>query len=140
MKISNIKPLLYILLIILIYGCGSLKKNSETFISQQDSISYALPSENLIRLNNLCYTINFGPVLSHSSGPVKVDVKTVGRGSVEILTKYDTIFKEKTKEVIKTVTKNQVKYRTNWKWILGALVIGFALGYLRPWRVLRQGI
>lgn len=131
---KNIPLILYIVLIFLVLGCKAAKKNSETFISQRDSISYALPAENLIRLNNLCDTINFGPVLSHTSGPVKVDVKTVGRGKIEILTKYDTIFKERTKEVIKTVTKDQVKYRLDFRWIIGCLVIGFALGYLRPWR------
>lgn len=37
----------------------------------------------------------------------------------------ETLIKEKEKKVI---------YRTNWKWTLLALVIGFVIGGLRPWR------
>lgn len=107
---------LYLLILVVVGSC-KVKKNSETYVSERNQISYALPSENTLVIENLCDSINrpLQTVKTISKGVSETKVEIRGNRLV-VKTVYDTIFQEKIVEKIRTVKEvEEVPYTPKWR-------------------------
>lgn len=112
-------------------GCG-VKKNYVERVKEKDTISYVLPFKSEISLKALCDTLKV-PILDVKSGPVSTRI-IYKDGEKVLVTQYDTIYKDKIKYRDREVIKQEVKYKTHWGLVLGFMLAGFVIGFLRPWR------
>lgn len=124
----NYKLITLYLLILIFSSCGSKKKVYEKVITK-DSISYVLPSENTLVVDNLCDSLNRPvQVLKTMNNGVSKSVVQIKGNTLTVLTKTDTIFKEKIsyRDRVKLEEK-EVPYVPKWWkflfWIVAALLV-----------------
>lgn len=120
----------YLLIILLIFSSCKTSKIKETSVEvEKKSISYALPTNNILEVDNICDTLKPSPTISQTlhtgSGEVKVNIKD---NKLIIETKTDTILKEKIVYRDKIVTKEEKQTVFKWAKItwffLGLIILG----------------
>lgn len=139
-----------LILLILAFGCKtkeyvvSERTKTDSLIIKTETIKAPVISDLLV-IPDICDTITnkvtkFRKVfvvngdsielLTNEANELKFEIKTLEK---DLHTK-DSVYRsslETDKERVK-----KVKYRTDWRLILGALVVGGLIGFFRPWRLI----
>lgn len=106
---------IYIFIILFLGACNAKKKVISTSVStERESISYVLPSNNELTINELCDTLKIKSpmVIQNDDGVVDIRLE-LKDNTLKVKTEYDTIYKDRyiEKEVIKTKESETVKYK-----------------------------
>lgn len=140
-----------VLLIILLFGCRTKREVLKTEVRTSDSLfvkteTIKAPVLNQsLTIEQICDTIT-GEVVRFKK------VFVVDGDSIQILTDVNNSLQIKISQRERTISEKDsiiqklrsditsisetVIYKKNWNWIFGALVLGFAIGLIRPWRYL----
>ena len=114
MKKANILYLLPFLLI----SCGTKKKITTVDI-EREKITYVLPTDNRLYVEALCDSlgnpVQIERVITNAAGTTSVKIKD---NRLEVITKHDTIFKDKYVYKDKVVNSEIVRSKTDWRLIL----------------------
>lgn len=136
---------------ILLASCRA-KKIERTEVRQSDTL---IVKKEQIKAPNLNHTLTVHDICDSITGEVVKfrDVFVIDGDSIEILTNennqlirrikaHERIISEKDsiislKEEKAVSVSETVRYRIDWKWTLGALVLGLAVGLIKPWRFIK---
>lgn len=130
---SNLKFVLFIVAAVILTSCGSKKKVLESVTTELKEISYALPGENTLIIESICDTLVGGeaiPVVQTISTPISETRVSIKDNKLIVVTKTDTIFKDRIeiKDKIVKETK-EVPYTPKWiktlLWILATATFVF---------------
>lgn len=115
-------------LAIFVMGCASKKKVYEK-VTTKDSVSYVLPSENKLVIEELCDTLKIPvQVLKTISNGVSKTTVQVKDNKLTVETKTDTIFKEKISYRDRVKTEEiEVPYIPKWWKVLFWVVASYAV-------------
>jgi len=109
---------IWILLLLLITSCTA-KKNLTTVDIERERISYVLPTDNRLYVEALCDSlgnpVQIERVITDATGTTTLKIKD---NKLEIITKHDTIFKDKYVYKDKLVKSEIVRTKTDWRLIL----------------------
>lgn len=137
-----------ILLLLLIGGCRA-KKVERTEIQRSDTL---IVKKEVIKAPVLSQTLTFSEICDTITGlPRSVEyVHVVDGDSIQILTTANNTLKLQIKARERTISEKDsevsrvreklaqvsevVRYRIDWSWTLGALVVGLVIGLTKPWR------
>jgi len=112
----------------LVISCGS-KKSTSTYVKEKDSISYVLPTENILVIKNLCDSIRqpLDIVKTINTGVTKSRIQIQGN-TLTVVTETDTIYKDRYIERIKTVKETkEVPYTPKWIKTLIWLLLSYTI-------------
>lgn len=148
MKFTITILLILLLCVVLLASCRA-KKIERTEIRQSDTL---IVKRETIRAPNLNHTLTVHDICDSITGEVVKfrDVFVIDGDSIEILTNennqlirrikaHERIISEKDsiisvrEESVVNVSET-VRYRIDWKWTLGALVLGLGIGLIKPWK------
>lgn len=137
-----------ILCVLLFFGCKTTEYRTsesrviDSLIIKSEKVITA-PILSSLTLNDLCDTL--------TGKPKEFDYRIITRWGdttrvwnennelqIAVSQQGDTIKdlrdELKSKESFIKETSQKVKYRLDFRWIIGCLVIGFLIGWIRPWR------
>ena len=128
LEIMKYKVIILYVLAVVAMGCASKKKVYEK-VTTKDSVSYVLPSENKLVIEELCDTLKI-PVQvlkTIDSGASKTTVE-VKNNRLTVTTKTDTIFKDRLvyRDRVKT-EEIEVPYVPKWWKFLFWIVLSYAV-------------
>lgn len=139
-----------ILLLLLIGGCRAKKvertevKRSDSLIVKREVIKAPVLNHSLT-IHEICDTITGEVVrfekvfvvdgdsiqlLTTANNTLKLQIKARER----IISEKDSIISVKEEKAVSV--SETVRYRIDWSWTLGALVVGLVIGLTKPWRYL----
>lgn len=117
-------------------SCASKKTVEKTVDIERTSISYALPTSNILTVSQICDSIT-GKAVGFSTeigtGTAKGKLSVEG-GNLKLEIRTDTVYRDSIIFKDRTEIKAVTVVKKDWDWILAALALGFVVGLLRPWR------
>lgn len=140
---------LYLLIIIILLSSCRAKKVMRTEVRQSDTLiikKEVIKAPNLnqtLTIQEICDTITGEVVrfekvfvidgdsiklLTDANNSLKLEIKARER----IISEKDSLISRNDKTVLET--SETVRYRIDWNWVLGAFVVGLAIGWVRPWK------
>ena len=141
-------------LLTVLYGCGAKKTYEKTvetkLIDSTIRIKETLrtpPILSTLVIDEICDTTTQRPKKFNQSFVFNGDTLKLSLQNNQLRFEIEQLQKEiKRKDSIavnnkqETVVKESteiVRYRLDWRWILGALAVGFGIGFLRPWKYIK---
>ncbi len=146
-----INTLFLFLIVVLLTSCRA-KKVEKTEVRQSDTL---IVKKEQIKAPNLNHTLTIHEICDSITGEVVKfrDVFVIDGDSIEILTNENNQLIRRIKANERVISEKDsiisvreekavsvseiVRYRIDWKWTLGTLAIGLAIGLIKPWRFIK---
>ena len=118
------------------------EKSSDTLIVKSEKITAPSLSQ-VLKIKELCdtttakakeieqvFVVNGDSIelLIGQNNNLELKIRALER----TLEQNDSVVSTKTKNVLKS--KETIKYRINWIWIIGAFILGVVIEFIKPWR------
>lgn len=147
---KNLPTILFYLLILVATSCGSKKKVFTSVSKVTDSLIVKVekverpPLLSSLTIDEICDSVTNRPVKFKKIFVVKndtIEISTIDnqlrfkfQAQSEVIKQMRDELRVKDSELKESSEK--VKYHTDFKLLLGALIVGLVIGWVRPWRFL----